>query len=152
VESIKLKPTWSNNGCGKDSIAKNLDHFLIHHNIIESVGMFRSWVGQTHAFDYFPIFSKLDFLDERLSSSFKFNSSWINLEEFQSLFKINWHQFHRGDDSSPSHHFVSNLKKLKGLVSTWAIERRRSKDKSLRTFEEELDSIYESLQFFKGGL
>jgi hypothetical protein len=93
VEPTKFRPTWSNNRCGEDVIAKRLDHFLIHHNIIETMGMYRSWVGQTRASDHFPIFLELGHPDERLGSPFKFNSSWLILEEFQSLVKSNWHHF-----------------------------------------------------------
>jgi len=56
VEPTKFRPTWSNNRCGEDVIAKCLYLFLIHHNIIDKMGMYRSWVGQTHASDHFPIF------------------------------------------------------------------------------------------------
>jgi len=89
-------------------------------------------------------------LDERLGSPFKFIYSWLILEEFQSIFKTNRHQFKRGVNFSLSMHFVSNLKRLKGLVSTWEMERRRFVNHALWTIEDNMERIYGYVQYGHG--
>jgi len=60
MELIKLLPTWRNGRCGKDSIAKRLDRFLLDERMI-SVGLrFRSWVCNYKILDHMSVILHLE--------------------------------------------------------------------------------------------
>jgi hypothetical protein len=54
---------------------------------------------------------------QKLASPFKFNSYWILEEDFQKLVKSNWTNLN--EDSPAAIQFVTNLKNIKKLVSSW---------------------------------
>ena len=59
IEPLKLKPTWRNNRCAEDRIAKRLDRFLVAEQIVDGPFQIRQWVGCGGASDHFPIFLDL---------------------------------------------------------------------------------------------
>jgi endonuclease/exonuclease/phosphatase family metal-dependent hydrolase len=56
----KLVPTWRNSRVGTDYIAKRLDRALISEDLLDSVGIYRSWVEYPFISDHAPILLQLD--------------------------------------------------------------------------------------------
>jgi len=49
---VPLKPTWINVRSSRDGIAKGLDHFLIHKNLVERINIFHLWVVPVEMSDH----------------------------------------------------------------------------------------------------
>jgi len=108
---------------GAEGIARRLDHFLASLDLLEAKGLYWCWVGTIHSSDHFFIFLELGLPNEQPRSPFKYNSSWVGYEDFIALVRGNWQSFRSDHFLLARAQFVSNLKRLKGLVSSWARER-----------------------------
>ena len=51
VVPLNFKPTWSNNRTRDEGIGKRLDHFLVHHSLLESLCSYWSWVEPANCYD-----------------------------------------------------------------------------------------------------
>jgi hypothetical protein len=107
-------------------------------------------VGSVCASDHFPFFLELGQLEGKLGSLFKYNLTWASLEEFRVLVWDNWKLSRPNYSSSTSVHFVSNIKRLKGLVSSWVGERQRITGLELLSIEDHLVHRHGSSQLSLG--
>lgn len=56
ISSEPLRSTWRNGKTGMEEIAKHLDRFLIHENLVERIGTLHYWVVPSSLYDHDPIF------------------------------------------------------------------------------------------------
>jgi hypothetical protein len=75
VAPIQLCPSKSNNRGREVGVAKRLDRFFVHHELLQSFGVYRSWVGNVRCSDHFPIFFEIDKDMAKRGASFKYNPS-----------------------------------------------------------------------------
>jgi exonuclease III len=73
----KLVPTWRNSRAGTEYIAKRLDRTLISEDLLDSVGIYRSWVEYPFISDHAPIILQLELLPSFKTFPFKLNPLWI---------------------------------------------------------------------------
>jgi hypothetical protein len=103
-------------------------------------------VGIVRCLDHTPIFLELGCPDGKPSMPFKYNSSWVDLEEFQNLITGNWLPYQDTINESTYSQFVASMHKLKKKVASWARERKKVKTLALRTVEEDLENLYAKMQ------
>ena len=85
VEPTVLGPTWQNGRGGHVGIGKRLDRFLVDSKLLSRTHPFRSWVVQTKISDHFSIVFQWELEGERIHYPFKFNSTWLSMECFDSF-------------------------------------------------------------------
>jgi hypothetical protein len=59
MEPINLFPTWNNNWSGEACVVKRLDRFSVHHEFLQYIDIYSSWVGKVICLDHFPFFWNL---------------------------------------------------------------------------------------------
>jgi hypothetical protein len=118
IAPISLRPTWRNKCIGEDFIAKRIDHFLLVESLVESPLIFRQWVGMRGDSDHHPVFLEVSRRPKKPMSPFKFNSAWLQEEDFLNLVKEVWIPI--GQEGRVAVQFVQNLKRLKKATMEWA--------------------------------
>ena len=83
IESIKLKPTWHNNGCGDGRVAKRLDRFLVSEKMLDRQHFMKHWVGCGGRSDHLPIFLEYRTRPIKPPNPLKLNKTWLKDESFQ---------------------------------------------------------------------
>jgi hypothetical protein len=114
---------------GKDYIAKWMDHFLISISLVEEPIIFRQWTNSGGDSDHFPIFLKLAATSRKLTSHFKFKSSWLKEESFLKLVKEIWTPI--GRSKREVVHFARNLKELKIATKSSGKKRKQQMEHDL---------------------
>lgn len=74
---MPLNLTWRNDRFGLDGIAKQLDQFLIHENLVEQRGLFHSWVVVVRLYNHDAIILHWCSDREWMGLPFKFNHMWL---------------------------------------------------------------------------
>ena len=57
-----------------------MDRFLVNEGDFHTPPYIKKWVGEEGELDHFPIFLKVKVDQEKLSSPFKFNVTWLEDE------------------------------------------------------------------------
>jgi hypothetical protein len=87
IDLLEAKPSWSNNRVGANGIAKRLDRFLIHEDILQPIQRIQSWVCSNECLDHFPILIELYLPGKEIESPFKYNPRWFLEANFKELVK-----------------------------------------------------------------
>jgi len=144
IEPLKLKPTWRNNRCGENRIAKRIDRFLVAEQLVDRFFQVKQWVGSGGRSDHFPIFLELQKGPINPPSSLKLNKVWLQDDSFKDLLLNQWTPFDRGLDGTAAFQFADNIKKLKRLIKDWSKAKNRREDAELKQVEVELQRMYDS--------
>ena len=106
--------------------------------------MFGSGWGQEGFLIIAPSFLELRGRRRNPPSPFKFNSSWLKEEGFQSLVKEMWNPRPQNSLEHAGVHFYQNIKFLKEATITWAHVKRVNDDRNLRDCELAIDRMLHS--------
>jgi hypothetical protein len=90
IQPERIVPTWRNGRTGADSIAKRLDRILISEDILNSVGLYRSWVEYPFVSDHAPVLLQLEITPLYKAYPFKLNSQWLYEKDFNSIVHKVW--------------------------------------------------------------
>ena len=75
-------------------ISKHLDHFLVFETFFKSlVKKCRPWIDVKSGSNHNPIYLQMDLKDEKPSSLFSFNPSWLEHEDLKDMFRREWKCF-----------------------------------------------------------
>lgn len=91
--------------------------------------------------DHFPIFLELKGASRKPGSPFKFNSSWLKDQTYNSLIRETWRQHFRSQGYSLAQSFMENLKRLKLTTISWAREKKLRDEYVLKNIEIELEEL-----------
>jgi hypothetical protein len=138
IPPIKILPTWRNMRTGDARVAKILDHFLVHESLFDYPLQLKQWIDSGGDSDHYPIWLELDFGPKKPAIPFKFNTTWLEDEDFQNLVKENWMAFDPAVDPPATVQFVENIKRIKKLTLTWASEKHTREDAELRQLKPSL--------------
>ena len=116
VEPAVIRPTWQNGRGGSDGIGKRLDWFIVDSDLLELAHSYRSWVVPSKISDHFPIVFQWELEGERIHYPFKFNATWLSMEDFDVFVKTLWRSFRVDVDLSPMRRLVLKLRLLKAGV------------------------------------
>jgi hypothetical protein len=133
ITPIILRPTWRNKCVGEDFIAKRIDRFLLSEPLVESPLIFRQWVGSGGESDHHPIFLEVAGRPKKPASPFKFNSSWLQEEDFLNLVKEIWVPI--GQEDRVVVQFAQNLKRLKKAIVEWDKRKKQNDEQELINIE-----------------
>jgi hypothetical protein len=114
-----MSPTWWNGRSGSLGISKRLDHFLLASNLLETQYNYRSWVFASTISDHNLICLQVDGHSRNVTPPFKFNSTWLDDPDFNSLVRSTWNEMHNWTDSSSILLLCDKLKHLKRSVIKW---------------------------------
>jgi hypothetical protein len=103
-------------------VSKRLNQILVS-KVLQGFYRYRSWINPDSNSDQHPIFIDLDQNDQKLETLFKFNSRWLEEEEFMVLIKDTWKTFDPKVENFVCGQFAATLKTMKEKVSSWAKER-----------------------------
>jgi len=119
VQPTKLTPTCRNGRDRVDGMANRLDHFLLDDSLLNNKYKVRSWVINSTISDHNPIYLQLDSFSQKSLPPFKFNSTWINDQDFSLLIKQSWNSMRQWTNSSTIQLLCSKLNNLKRAVICW---------------------------------
>lgn len=85
-----ISPTWSNGRVGVYGVSKRLDRFLVSQYFVVKTLQMRSWVQEYLISNHHSILLQVEKYVLHISYPFKFNSTWLEEEEFINLVKRNW--------------------------------------------------------------
>jgi len=77
IRPYPLSPIWFNRKSGVALIGKRLDKLCIHENLVEILGVLKSWVVQTHISDHMLIVLQWRRVLVCLGTPFKFNRTQL---------------------------------------------------------------------------
>jgi len=145
----KLVPTWRNKRAGEQRVAKRLDRFLVTESLALGVEIVRQWVETGGISDHCPIFLEFRGRRRKPPSPFKFNSSWLKEEGFQSLVKEMWNPHPQNSLEHAGVHFYQNLKRLKEATISWAHAKQVNDDLILKNCELAIEKLlhYSGMRF-----
>ena len=100
VEPSKLKLTWRNKRVREDQVTKRIDKFVMSENFVERQVLIKQWIGTGGESDHFPIFLEVRKGNLKLIIPFKFNSTWLEDPDFNSLVRASLDEMRNWSDSS----------------------------------------------------
>ena len=111
--------------------------------LCEKIGHFRCWHYSTRVSDHKVVVLQLDFDLHKVCYPFKFNSSWLAVEDFNSLITSQWDSLHSVVPAhySPFQSLLFKLSKLHRVVSTWELDEKKKGEDTLCTIEDEIRTI-----------
>ena len=83
-------PTWINGWVGSIGIAKRIDCFMLHENLVECLGFVKPLVIPSQILDHYPIILEWHVDGDWGGLSFKFNHHFLKFLEFDSLVCTFW--------------------------------------------------------------
>lgn len=104
---VEMAPTWENGHTSVAYVAKRLDHILMHEHLISLFGDVQKKIISNFLSDHGPITLVWKKLIVHLHMPFKFNRTWLDDLEFNTLVRDTWRCM--GDiKSSPMEHIITN--------------------------------------------
>jgi hypothetical protein len=131
----RLNPTWRNMRSGDQRIAKILDRFLVNEGILNTTDNIRQWNGSGGDSNHFLIILEASFGRAKPPSPFKFNTCWLDHEDYVQMVKTQWQLFDETNNVSACLQFHDNLKRIKTSSLAWALDHRKAHDASLSQIE-----------------
>jgi hypothetical protein len=125
-------------------ISKRLDHFLVHHRVLESLCNFHSWIETFQISNHFLNILEVSLGTTKPKVAFKHNISWVVEEDFRKLVVDSCKGYDPGMMESTIHKILNSLKLVKDCVIPWAEDRLIARDKDLNQIGQELKGWYES--------
>jgi hypothetical protein len=107
---------------GDQHIAKRLDHFLVNEGILNTADNIRRWTGSGGDSYHFSIILEPSFGRAKPLSPFKFNTCWLDHEDYVQLVKTQWQLFDETKNVSACLQFHDNLKHIKRSSLAWALD------------------------------
>ena len=90
LQPIQIEPTWRNNRGGDNAISKRLDRLLLSEEMIQDALVFKSAVETRELSEHRPITLSITSPEEKPLVPFRFNTNWLDHEEYHELEKRNW--------------------------------------------------------------
>ena len=130
-------PTWSNGRNGSYFISKRLDRYFMVEALCDILGKYRTWHYSTSVLDHTVVILQTDIDRDYVSYSFKFNPTWLEVEEFTSMVKTRWGILTTKVPSHlrPMRALLYTLNKLQPMVSSWEKEMKCKADYLLSKIE-----------------
>jgi len=120
IYPYKSAPTWDNGRHGLNCIAKSVDHFLLHEQMVEKIGNFQSCIVNKYISDHRPITLTWRRKDTRFFFPFKYNKVWLEDPEFEDLVCAHYSKDRdRTIGISPMEDIIYRLRALKEMVKRW---------------------------------
>eukprot|EP00253_Pinus_taeda_P030057 PITA_30057 len=141
INLLKLKPTWRNRRTGDARVAKRLDRFLINEELASRIPMFRQWIEEGGLSDHFPVFLEFSIPPPKPPAPFKFNSSWLQDDSFNNLFKQTWKHPEANAHEDKGFLFMENLKRLRKATISWVKARKEAQNEDFNKISEELKKL-----------
>eukprot|EP00253_Pinus_taeda_P029310 PITA_29310 len=140
-----LSPTWDNGRSGDAYIAKRLDRFIMHEQLMEKFGIPNSHTLPVFISDHRPV--SLQWMNSKAQNGypFKFNRYWLEDESFNSMIQEFWMADWLSADTSPLEYLIGKLGSLKSMVKKWKIQKKQINSVELKNIEKELVDIAETM-------
>jgi hypothetical protein len=90
IELVKLDPTWCNLRTGKDIVSKRLDIFSSFEELLSSILLVNSSVGEGGISYHRMIVLKIKSESDLPPIPFKFNHIWMEEQDFVFILKSYW--------------------------------------------------------------
>jgi hypothetical protein len=141
---IKLEnmiPTWWNDRCGQEAIARRLDRVLLSRDLLSDVCHYRSWVKLPYIYDHAAVFFQLDLPPLYNYYPFKLNAKWLKDQDFVDLiFKI-WKDPVFQFEVGKQHKIVWKQKFLKSQTKVLFKENLAKNKEKLGTLESDVKDL-----------
>lgn len=82
-----VRCTWKNNKTREAIISKFLDHFLVHHALLEKFSSIISWVDTLRVLDHFPSYLQLSLGESNPRATLKYIPTWYVEVDFREIVK-----------------------------------------------------------------
>lgn len=92
-----------NNHSNDVGISKLLDHFLVHHRVLESLCDCHSWIETFQISNHFLNLLELSLGTTKPKVPFKHNLSWVVEDDFRKLVVDSWKGYDPGTMESTIH-------------------------------------------------
>ena len=110
--------------------------------IVEKHHFIKQWVWKGGLSDHYPIFLEFNNSHVKPPSSLKLKNIWLKDEGFRALISNRWIPFNPGNRSTATFQFAADIRNLKDVIKSWAVEKRKREDSELQQIEIELFGIY----------
>eukprot|EP00253_Pinus_taeda_P012528 PITA_12528 len=144
--SIML-PTWDNGRSGAAYIAKRIDRFLVHSSLIDKLGMPLSYIELAFISDHRPIVLKWRESGFRLGYPLKFNRTWLEYPDYNSLILNSLKRFLENDASDLCPSLMDRMVYLKQISKRWQLDKKKKDRLLLNELQLELDLLIGSTNF-----
>jgi len=138
VEPTKLHATWRNRRTGDNRVAKRLDRFLMDERLLDTFHFVRQWVECGGISDHSPIMIEFKRGAPKPPSPFKFNSAWLQCEDYIKLVSSTWELYNPEVHGHAAVYFMKKLNKIKSVTKEWAKRKRVREERDLRFIESKL--------------
>eukprot|EP00253_Pinus_taeda_P005909 PITA_05909 len=136
----KISPTRYNGRPGEGYVAKRLDRFLLHEQLVEKLRLVQSNIVNNYISDHRPIMPTWCCGDLRYGMPFKFNQVWLEDLEFEVLVWDNWSRGRIGI-ISPMVHIQEKIRGLKVVVKSWERRKNAQQKKDLNYINVALETL-----------
>lgn len=139
IRPSHMLPTWENGRSGDAYIAKRLDRFFLHANLIDKMGMPFSSIEHFFISDHRPISLGWKQKGFRKGYSFKFNRTALDDPAFNNYIKNAWQEMMSSCPTPFLMTFRDKMDHMRRAVKYWQIKKRQSNRRELRSIQIELD-------------
>lgn len=87
----EMAPTWDNGRAGEAYVAKRLDRFLMHEQLVARLGDLQMEIIRNFLSGHRPITLLWKRSMVHLGMPFKFNRTWLDAPQFNTLVRDTWH-------------------------------------------------------------
>ena len=140
----KLSPTWKNKRMGVEGGIKRLYKFFLAKYLLNNSVKYGSWNLVSNISYHSSIALHVECENGISNIPFKFNQTWLKDETFTNLVSALWIPIIPEGVRSTTFQFTENIRRVKGVIKEWAMEKRRCEDSELKLIKEEISSILDS--------
>ena len=117
-----------------------MTNFFISDSFSDSSGKYRSWNISSGFYNHKAIVLQLDFNKRKYLYPFKFNPTWLSVDEFNFLGISEWTNLQQVVPShfSPIYVLIFKLSKLRSIFREWEIIEKKKEDDTLCSIEDEI--------------
>lgn len=137
VVPSKMMPTWSNGRIEEAYIAKRIDWFIVHANVIDKMGMPFSTIQNVFISNHRPISLCCKESGFRSGYPFKFNRSCLQDPAFELEISKAWKDLSANGLAT----FRDKMSSLKKVAKAWKIKKRQSNRTTLQGIQKKLNDI-----------
>jgi len=134
-------PTWDNGRIEEAYIAKRIDQFIVHVNIIDKMGMPYSSIENVYISDHRPISLSWKEKGFRNGYPFKFNRLCLEDPDFNEVISKTWKDLSAKNTIPPFMTFRDKLSSMRKVVKEWQHKKTQADKLALQEVQKELDSI-----------
>eukprot|EP00253_Pinus_taeda_P004767 PITA_04767 len=140
-----MMPTWDNGRIDKVYIAKRIDRFIVHGDIIDKMGMPHSSIGNAFISYHRPIYLSWKENGFRKGYPFKFNRTWLEDPDFNEVITKTWKDLSAKDMTPPFMTFRDKLAAIRKVVKDWKFKKIQRDRATFQETQRELDSIFKNM-------